>query len=147
MRVQGLLGGKRTIGVVTIAASATVSEAAELMMRHRIGGLPVVRADGTLVGFVSERDIVAALHRAQDDPRGSPIEKIMRSAPTCSSHDAVRTVMERMTRERLRHLVVLDNDAVIGVISVGDLVKQRIEELETETGVLRDVVIAQRAKG
>jgi signal-transduction protein with cAMP-binding, CBS, and nucleotidyltransferase domain len=66
-------------------------------------------------------------------------------APTCSAGDAIRDVMTRMTRDRLRHLVVIDQGRPFGVISVGDLVKHRLDELETETGVLRDYVAGRRA--
>jgi predicted transcriptional regulator len=68
-----------------------------------------------------------------------------RPVPVCSADDSLRDVMARMTRDRLRHLVVLDGDSVTSVISVGDLVKHRLEQLETETGVLRDYVAAYRA--
>jgi signal-transduction protein with cAMP-binding, CBS, and nucleotidyltransferase domain len=70
----------------------------------------------------------------------------MRPAATCEAGDGVVQVMRRMTAERLRHLVVRDGDEIAGVISVGDIVKDRLEQLETETGVLRDYVAAQRAR-
>jgi CBS domain-containing protein len=70
-----------------------------------------------------------------------------RPAPTCRADDPLPGVMARMTRNRLRHLVVVGDDGIVGVVSVGDLVKHRLEQLETETGVLRDYVAAQRARG
>jgi len=148
MRVRQLLVRKNSGEVVTIPPTAHLSMAARLLMERRIGGLPVVREDGTLVGFVSERDIVRAVDEGKAGSPGQPVQDIMRRpAPTCSIEDELRETMKRMSRERLRHLVVLDGDTVLDVLSVGDLVKHRIEELETETGVLRDVVVAQRARG
>jgi CBS domain-containing protein len=147
MSVSVLLG-RKPASVVTVAPEATVSEAARLIMEHRIGGLPVVEGGRKVVGFVAERDIVGAVHRHSKSVGPLPVKAIMsRPAPLCSGEDRVRDVMARMTRDRLRHLVVMDGDRVVGVISVGDLVKHRLEELETETGVLRDYVAAQRARG
>jgi CBS domain-containing protein len=131
--------------VVTVAASASVSTAVELLMRHGVGGLAVVDVRGALTGFVSERDLIAALHRDNADMRQARVGTIMRAPPTCRADDTVRSIMTRMTTERLRHLVVMEDDQAIGVVSVGDIVKHRLEELETETGVLRDYVAAQRA--
>jgi signal-transduction protein with cAMP-binding, CBS, and nucleotidyltransferase domain len=74
-----------------------------------------------------------------------PVERIMQRPPICRAEDTLHEVMSRMTRERLRHLVVVDEGRTIGVISVGDLVKYRLEELELEAGTLRDYVAAQRA--
>jgi CBS domain-containing protein len=147
MRVRELLGKKKSAEVITIAPSSDVGLAARLLMQHTIGGLPVVRSDGKVVGFVSERDIVRALNRGTEGTRRLPIEEVMqRPAPTCQVDEALGEAMGRMNRERLRHLVVLDGDQIAGVLSVGDLVKHRIEQLETETGVLRDYVVAQRAR-
>lgn len=72
---------------------------------------------------------------------------MQRPAPTCTVEDILDEVTARMNRERLRHLVVLDGQRMAGIISVGDLIKRRLEELEIETGVLRDYVVAQRARG
>ena len=145
MRVRELIGRKKG-EVIRIAATADVAAAAKLLMEHGIGGLPVVRGQ-SLVGFISERDIVRATHRGFESVRGLPVEAVMsKPAPTCEADDPLNPVMSRMNRERLRHVVVLDGDEVAGILSVGDLVKNRLEELEMETGVLRDYVVAQRAR-
>jgi CBS domain-containing protein len=147
MQVRELIQKKRVPEVITLPLSADLATAAGLLMRHNIGGLPVVKADGQLVGFVSERDIVRAVDHTGDGIRQIPVKAFMRSpAPICTADELLNTVMTRMNRERLRHLVVVDGERVAGVLSVGDLVKHRISELETETGVLRDYVVAQRAR-
>lgn len=146
MSVRALLRTKPG-GVITVASNADVTEAAGLLMQHGIGGLPVVDADGALVGFVSERAVVGALDRHAQRVHELRVSSIMLSpAPTCRADDRIREVMRRMTAERLRHLVVVDEDGITGVISVGDLVKHRLEQLELEAGVLRDYVAAQRAR-
>jgi CBS domain-containing protein len=142
----GELIGKKAQSVVTIQRDEPVSTATRLLMERGIGGLPVLSHDGSLCGFVAERDIVRAAHERTEDFRRRRVEEVMhRPAPTCEAGAALREVMSRMTRERERHLVVVDGGRVTGVISVGDLVKHRLEQLETEAGVLRDYVSARRA--
>lgn len=147
MSVATLLRAKPT-HVITVSADQTLGHAVHLLIEHNIGGLPVVNESGSPVGFLAERDIVRAMEKATDGVRSLPVRKAMRRpAPVCRKEDRLQDVMARMTRERLRHLVVMDKDRILGVISVGDLVKHRLEQLETETGVLRDYVAAQRARG
>ncbi len=146
MSVRDLLKQKPQ-GVVLVESGARTVTAARMLIEHGVGGLPVVDAEGQLVGFLSERDVVRVVDRGQYDPGELPVSVVMtKPAPTCAATDRVRDVMERMTRDRLRHLVVLDRGRICGVISIGDLVKQRLEELEVETGVLRDYVLGQRAR-
>ena len=147
MSVATLLRAKPR-SVITISASDTLIDAVNLLIEHSIGGLPVVDDQGSPVGFLSERDVVRAVEKHPAGGGSLPVRQVMRRpAPTCRADDPLREVMGRMTRERLRHLVVVGDDGIRGVISVGDLVKHRLEELETETGVLRDYVAAQRARG
>jgi CBS domain-containing protein len=146
MRVSDLLR-KKTGTVVTITAGSDIAHAVELLLEHNIGGLPVVDDHGVLVGFAAERDLLRALHLDPNTDERLPIERVMRKpAPVCGPRDEVRDAMSRMTRSRLRHLVVVDGREIVGVLSVGDIVKNRLHELETETGVLRDVVMAQRVR-
>jgi CBS domain-containing protein len=145
MVVRDLLT-KKGSAVITVEPDSDVGEAAHLLILHNIGGLPVATRQGELVGFIAERDIVRAVDTNDEEIREVTVTQAMRRpAPVCSSDDTLHDVMDRMSRERLRHLVVLDGDQIQGVISVGDLVKHRLEELETEAGVLRDLVAAQRA--
>lgn len=146
MSVRELLKKKPTT-VFTVESTADVARAARLLMEHRIGGLPVIEHPaGSLVGFVSERDIVEAVDRHAPEVNEISVASIMKKpAPVCRADDKIRDVMRRMTRDRLRHLVVHDGDGIVGVLSVGDLVKDLLEQLEVEAGVLRDYVAAQRA--
>jgi CBS domain-containing protein len=143
MRVRELLGRGRS-PVITIDSDARVDAAVRLMIEHRIGALPVM-SGGTVVGIVSERDIVELLGREYGNVRSVPLSRIMRRAPTCNIDDDVRDLMVRMTGERLRHFVVMENGRLSGIVSVGDIVKRRLDELELETGVLRDYVAGRRA--
>lgn len=144
MRVREIMTGRNDL--VTVAPGESVAQTVALLMTHAIGALPVV-ADRAPLGIVAERDLVRALHQNPDRVLGLPVERVMRKPPpTCRGDDDVAEVMSRMTRERARHLLVLDDGALVGVISVGDLLSQRVRELELEAGVLRDVVAAQRSR-
>jgi CBS domain-containing protein len=148
MRVRDLIARKGGGEVVHVGPSAEVAAAAKLLIDRGIGGLPVMRADGEVIGFISERDIVRALYHGFESVRRLPVEALMtRPAPTCQADDPLESVMRRMNRDRLRHVVVCEGNRAIGILSVGDLVKQRLEEVEMETGVLRDYVLAHRALG
>jgi CBS domain-containing protein len=132
--------------VITISPDMDAGAAARMLIRHGIGGLPVVESNGTILGFLAERDLVRVLDAHPGSIRDLAVREVMtRPAPTCAVDEPLHDVMARMTRKRLRHLIVLDGRTIAGVISVGDLVKFRLEQLETETGVLRDIVAAQRA--
>ena len=144
MRVREILAKKPT-SVITIDASAELNTAVRLMMHNGIGGLPVVARGTTPIGLIAERDVVDALDR-YDGPIGHlRVEGVMRPLPACAPDDSLADVMARMTRQHLRHLVVLEQGQLVGIISVGDLVRHRMEQLETEAGVLRDYVAAHRA--
>ena len=144
MRVGDLL--RRKAGaVITVRESDTLATAVHRLIEHGIGGVAVVNDTGTLTGFVSERDIVDVLNRYSGDVRNLHVANAMGRAAVCAPDDRVTDVMQRMTSERLRHFVAVDGGRPVGVISVGDIVKQRLVELELETGVLRDYVAGQRA--
>ena len=144
MRVGEILARKPP-KVITVAPEAELRTAVRLLMEHGIGGLPVVTAGNAPIGFIAERDIVDAMDRYDGPILDLRVEGVMRPVPECKADDLLEDVMSRMTRLRLRHLVVVDGGRVVGVISVGDLVRHRLEQLETETGVLRDYVAAHRA--
>jgi CBS domain-containing protein len=144
VRVRDLLARKPS-KLVTVEPDAHIGTAIALLMSHNVGGLPVMSADGSILGYVAERDIVRAVRLHGGTFQGLRVEQIMRPAPLCDADDTIEEIMLRMTMERLRHLVVRDGDKIVGIVSVGDIVRNRLEELETEAGVLRDYVAAHRA--
>jgi CBS domain-containing protein len=131
--------------VETIGGEATVTMAIHVLTTKGIGAL-VVSSDGERVdGVVSERDIVRGLARFGADILGMRVSEIIsRPVPACAPSDSVRHVMAEMTRTRQRHLLVVDETKLAGIVSIGDVVKRRLEELELETNVLRDAYIAHR---
>jgi len=148
MRVRDVLKEKGERRVITVRPSDDVATAVELFIEHTIGGLPVVPPGGPVRGFLSERDVVRVVHEGCDRIRSRKVEEVMQAPPPlCDADDPLHEVMTRMTRHRLRHLVVVKGGEIEGILSIGDLVKHRIRELETEAGVLRDYLAGQRARG
>jgi CBS domain-containing protein len=144
VRVRDLLAQKPR-KLVTIDSRALLHEAIALLMTHNIGGLAVLSAEGALVGFLAERDIVRATRLHARTFYELRVEQVMRPAPLCDIDERLEPIMQRMTAERLRHLVVCEDGKPVGIVSVGDIVRYRLEQLEAEAGVLRDYVAAQRA--
>ncbi len=145
MQVRSIMTAESA--VITIAPGDTLADAVRALVDHGIGALPVIGRDRVPVGLIAERDIARALH---EHTRATPevaVQHVMQKpAPTCDLDDTLQDVMARMTRSRLRHLVVCDKGRLTGMLSVGDLLKHRLEQLETETGVLRDYVAGQRSR-
>ena len=144
MKVAALLKSKGE-DVVTIAPDASVREAVETLRRKRIGAL-VVSPDGRRVeGIVSERDIVHGLARHSVQLLDKSVADVMTTTVmSCSPDESVRHVMWVMTEHRNRHVPVVENGALAGIVSIGDIVKSRLDEVEMEANVLRDAYIAHR---
>src|SRR5262249_44701654 len=121
MRVGDLLRDKPQ-SLVTVEGHDEVAKAVRLLMEHGIGALPVLDQEGRLIGLLSERDVVGAVDLNPDTLRQtshSSVARIMKEpAPTCTADESLQIVMMRMTRERARHLVVVEAEHPIGVISV-----------------------------
>jgi CBS domain-containing protein len=129
--------------VVTITSDATISEAARLLARRRIGAVLVRDRDGSLAGILSERDIVRAVADDSIAALGQSVAAHMtRTISTCSETDTVEELMEQMTRGRFRHVPVVEDDVLCGIISIGDVVKSRIAETVREAESLRDYIAA-----
>lgn len=133
MIVRDVLSGKGA-AVVTISPSAPIAELVAALSEHRIGAL-VVAADGSHIdGIVSERDIARAMHKHGAEVMHMQVSELMTSdVRTCHSGDQIGDIARVMTEGRFRHLPVVDDGALIGIVSIGDIVKKRIDELETET--------------
>jgi CBS domain-containing protein len=132
MRIQDVIQHKASQDVVTIGPDATVRELIALLAEHNVGAL-VVSDDGERVtGIVSERDVVRRLH-ADEAVLESAVSQIMTvDVRTCAGEDEVTDLMQLMTEHRIRHVPVVADDRLTGIISIGDVVKNRIGQLEFE---------------
>lgn len=140
MTIAAILKAKGS-AVTTITQETSVANVAELLRAQRIGAVVVLDAGGAVAGILSERDIVRGLAAMGAGVLDQPAAAIM-TAPviTCSPGDSVHEAMEQMTSGRFRHLPVMADGRLAGLVSIGDLVKRRIEQAEQEAGQLRDYI-------
>ena len=139
MRIADVLSNKGA-AVATIAPETTVSQLLASLAALNIGAMVVVGADG-LAGVVSERDVVRELHKRGGGLLGQPVSEIMTTVlATCTPRDTVDHLVVLMTQNRVRHVPVLDDGRLAGIVSIGDVVKTRMEELETEQQRLQDYI-------
>jgi len=128
--------------VVTIEPAASVANAAKLLAERRIGAVLVCGADRRLVGIVSERDIVHALAARGAEALNEPISQSMtRKVVTCNESETIGSIMERMTKGKFRHVPVIDQGRLVGIVSIGDVVKHRLQEMEHESAAMRDYIL------
>ncbi|WP_197380090.1 CBS domain-containing protein [Mycolicibacterium mengxianglii] len=131
MRIADVLRAKGD-AVATIAAQTSVSGLLQELALHNIGAMVVVSSEG-VVGIVSERDVVRQLNEHGAQLLGRPVAEIMTTmVATCTPTDSVDSLSALMTRNRVRHVPVLDNGRLAGIVSIGDVVKTRMEELQAE---------------
>jgi CBS domain-containing protein len=136
MTIAAVLRGKGT-EVETITAEASVSDAVAKLGQRRIGALPVVE-DGRIVGIMSERDVIYCLRDHGAEVLDWPVSRVMTSpAITASPDTEVLSALALMTQRRIRHLPVVDGGAIRGIVSIGDLVKHRMERIEAEAEAMR----------
>lgn len=141
MTVARILRQKGSTAVETIGPAATVSEAAGILSSRRIGALIVTDDGRKVAGILSERDVVRWLGREGASCLNRPVADVMTAkVVTCAPADQVADIMERMTSGRFRHLPVMEDGRLAGVISIGDVVKYRMSELEHETEALADMI-------
>ncbi|QYJ05684.1 CBS domain-containing protein [Nocardioides panacisoli] len=132
MRIGEILQAKQTQGVVTITPEAGVRELIAMLAEHNIGALIVSRDGEHLDGIVSERDVVRHLHH-DGTVINNTVGAIMTDVvETCTTDDTLDDVMGSMTRRRFRHVPVVEDGLAVGIVSIGDLVKHKIEQLEFE---------------
>jgi CBS domain-containing protein len=130
MSVKTILAAKGG-NIICIEPTADLAAAAKLLSSHRIGVLAVLDAHGRLVGILSERDIVRTMADVGSAALQLPVAQVMtRNVSTCDVNDSISSVMERMMQGKFRHMPVLDNDRPAGMVSIGDVLKFHINQLE-----------------
>lgn len=140
MNVKAILAAKGG-DIFSIEPTADLAAAAKLLSTHRIGAIVIRGAGGRLAGILSERDIVRAVSEQGVDALSVSVGQVMtRNVTTCGENDSIADLMERMTSGKFRHMPVLRDGELIGVISIGDVVKQRVEEIEHDADALRDYI-------
>src|SRR4029079_17083019 len=132
---QRNLGGD----IVSIEPTANLAAAAKLLSTHRIGAVVILGAGGRLSGILSERDIVRALSEHGAAALNFPVAQAMtRNVATCTADESVASIMERMTAGKFRHMPVVVDGQLTGLISIGDVVKHRVQEIEADSEQMRD---------
>jgi CBS domain-containing protein len=127
--------------VATVPPALSVSGLLEDLARHNVGALVVVDETGTLVGIVSERDVVRRLDERGAELLTAPVSDIMTSrVVTCGPNEAVDSLAAIMTERRIRHLPVVEDGRLIGIVSIGDVVRSRIEQLESHQEQLESYI-------
>jgi CBS domain-containing protein len=140
MNVEQLLSGKGH-DVISMQPHRTLSEAIRTLSEKRIGAVVVMGADGALVGILSERDIIRALGELGAGALESAVSRSMTSkVVTCRPQTSVDELMEIMTTGRFRHVPVVENGRVTGLVSIGDVVKHRVAAIEAESQAMRDYI-------
>jgi CBS domain-containing protein len=139
MRISQILRTKRS-DVVVISPDATLRTAIALMTRERVGALVVVDEEQHLLGVVSERDIIQSLDLDELDLTVTLVRRVMRTdGPVGTLEDSLQSVMEVMTATRARHVPIVKYGRTIGIVSIGDIVKSRLDETMQENSVLQDI--------
>ncbi len=142
MKVEAILKHKGR-AIVTVRPQASVAIVLHRLEVERIGSVVVSEDNRHLQGMLTERDIVFGLAEFGSGLFKMRVQDLMvHEVPTCGPSDSVRHVMAQMTRHRVRHLPVLENGQLCGILSIGDVVKSRLDEMELETSVLRDAYAA-----
>ena len=140
MSISDVLRGKGH-HVVKVRTTDTVQTAVRKLSDERIGAVVVLGADHRIVGILSERDIVRALAEHGPAALNKPVGQVMtREVKTCSEDDTIEGLMGRMTTGKFRHMPVVEQGKLIGIVSIGDVVKNRVEEIESEAAALRDYI-------
>jgi len=141
MLVKQILSAKPVAEVFTLAPSATLSEAAALLAEKRIGAIIISRDGKHPAGILSERDIVRELGKRGVTCMTDTVDMVMTAKLIgCSNADSADSVMHKMTDGRFRHMPVMDGDVMIGLISIGDVVKARLSELAMEKDALEGMI-------
>ncbi|WP_171129305.1 MULTISPECIES: CBS domain-containing protein [unclassified Ruegeria] len=143
MLVQAILKSKAAEGVVTVKPDITVSEAAEILAEKRIGTVVVSEDQGqTAIGILSERDIVRELAASGSGCLDKPVSAYMtKDLITATQQDKVEAILSRMTEGRFRHMPVVEEGKLIGIVTLGDVVKAQLSELAMEKDALEGMIM------
>ena len=140
MTVKSILATKGT-EVFTVDPTATLGAAVGILSQRRIGALVVLGAEQRVIGILSERDVVMALAVTGAAALKQPLSQVMtRKVSTCTSDQTISTIMEQMTTGKFRHVPVVEQDRLVGIVSIGDVVKHRLMEMQRESEALRDYI-------
>ena len=144
MNVKAILAAKtRSLGgdIIDIEPKADLAAAAKLLAEYRIGAVVIRGAGGRLAGILSERDIVRAIAEQGAAALSLSVAQVMtREVETCGPEDSIADLMERMTAGKFRHMPVMSEGKLAGLVSIGDVVKQRVGEIESESEAMRDYI-------
>ena len=128
--------------IFSIEPAATLKSAATLLAEKRIGAVLILGADRRIIGILSERDIVRAIGERGVAALDEPVSQTMtRKVSTCTEGETLVSIMERMTEGKFRHVPVVDQGRLIGIVSIGDVVKHRLQEMERESVAMRDYIM------
>ncbi|MDF2994954.1 MAG: putative signal transduction protein with domain [Xanthobacteraceae bacterium] len=142
MTVRAILDGKGH-DVLTIRPESSLREAVQMLAEHRIGAVVVTDAAGQVVGILSERDVVRVIGKDGPGRLDDPITTVMTAKViTANGTETVPEVMELMTGGRFRHIPVVDHGRLVGIISIGDVVKHRVAEMERESQTMREYIMS-----
>jgi CBS domain-containing protein len=141
MTVSIILAGKGR-DVVAIEPNASLAAAVDVLAEKRIGALLILGADRRVVGILSERDIVRTLAERGAAALDAPVSVAMtRKVSTCNESETIAVIMERMTAGKFRHVPVVDQGRLVGIVSIGDVVKHRLHEMERDSAAMRDYIL------
>jgi CBS domain-containing protein len=141
MTVKAILSRKGT-DVVTVEPKASLTETVKMLASKRIGAVVVTGPDRRVIGILSERDIVRAIGERGPQVLDETVDSVMtRKVVTCAEADTVAAIMEQMTAGKFRHLPVVEDGRLAGIISIGDVVKSRLEEIEKESAALKEYIL------
>jgi CBS domain-containing protein len=144
MRVADLLKSKGTT-VITIHDEISLAAAVDILSSKNIGALLVLNAESHVVGMLSERQIIQGLARHGTELLHLPVREVMSEHVfICRPEDQIKEIMGIMTRQRVRHIAVVDEGQLKGIVSIGDVIKYRLDEIETEANILREIIIARQ---
>jgi CBS domain-containing protein len=127
--------------VVTVEPSARLADVVQLLAEKRIGAALILGAEYRIIGLISERDIVRALAERGAAALAEPVSQTMtRKVETCNEGEPISNIMQRMTDGKFRHVPVVDQGRLVGIVSIGDVVKHRLQEMEQESTAMREYI-------